>query len=182
MERINVIGTSGSGKSTFSRRLANKLNYPYLEMDKLFWKPNWVEASNEEFFNKLTEAISQSTWVLDGNYTKTQSIKWASVDTIIWIDYTFARTLFQAIKRALIRSITRQEFWEGTGNIETFKKSFFSRDSIILWTLTTFKKNRIRYQALFNDPDYSHINFVRITSPKMAINYITQAGTYTQTT
>ncbi|MGR2943677.1 adenylate kinase, partial [Vibrio vulnificus] len=25
MERINVIGTSGSGKSTFSRQLANKL-------------------------------------------------------------------------------------------------------------------------------------------------------------
>ena len=43
MKRINVVGTSGSGKSTFSQVLANKLNYPYLEMDAMFWKPNWQE-------------------------------------------------------------------------------------------------------------------------------------------
>ncbi|WP_413699614.1 shikimate kinase [Psychromonas sp. KJ10-10] len=49
MKRINVIGTSGSGKSTFSQKLALKLNYPYLEMDNMFWKANWVESSNEEF-------------------------------------------------------------------------------------------------------------------------------------
>ncbi|HDY8086621.1 TPA: (d)CMP kinase, partial [Vibrio vulnificus] len=35
MKRINVIGTSGSGKSTFSRQLASKLKYPYLEMDAI---------------------------------------------------------------------------------------------------------------------------------------------------
>ncbi|MBT4141869.1 MAG: adenylate kinase, partial [Chloroflexi bacterium] len=29
--RINVIGTSGSGKSTFSKQLAQKLDCPYIE-------------------------------------------------------------------------------------------------------------------------------------------------------
>ncbi|WP_435236494.1 AAA family ATPase [Psychromonas sp. PT13] len=174
MKRINVIGTSGSGKSTFSRKLSEKLNYPYLEMDKMFWKPNWVEASDQEFFTTLTNQISQPSWVLDGNYNKTASIKWADVDTIIWIDYSFVRTVFQAIKRALIRSITKQEFWEGTGNIETFRKSFFSKKSIIWWTLTTYKKNKIRYQALLKDPTYKHIHFVRITNPRMAKKYISQ--------
>ena len=56
--RINVIGTSGSGKSTLSKRIAEKLNIPYVEMDALFWKPNWTESSDEEFFPKVAQATS----------------------------------------------------------------------------------------------------------------------------
>lgn len=48
MKRINVIGTSGSGKSTFSRMLATTLGYPYIEMDAMFWQPNWQESSNDD--------------------------------------------------------------------------------------------------------------------------------------
>ncbi|WP_198946719.1 shikimate kinase [Kiloniella majae] len=33
MKRINVIGTSGSGKSTVARNLASVLGYPHIEMD-----------------------------------------------------------------------------------------------------------------------------------------------------
>ncbi|HIA42625.1 MAG TPA: AAA family ATPase, partial [Gammaproteobacteria bacterium] len=38
--RINVMGTSGSGKTSVARRIAKKLNIPYVELDELFWKPN----------------------------------------------------------------------------------------------------------------------------------------------
>ena len=41
-------------------------------------------------------------WVLDGNYTRTTSIKWKEVDMVIWIDYSFLRTLFQAIHRGYL--------------------------------------------------------------------------------
>ncbi|MBF4270088.1 adenylate kinase [Vibrio anguillarum] len=172
MKRINVIGTSGSGKSTFSRQLANKLKYPYLEMDAIFWKPSWQESTDEEFFANLTESLSGEQWVLDGNYNRTAGIKWARADTIIWVDYSFPRTLFQAVKRALTRIVTKQELWGKAGNVESFKKSFLSKDSIILWTLKTYKTNRIRYKELLNDPRYSHINFVRVTSPKKAKAFI----------
>ena len=172
MKKINVVGTSGSGKSTFSRRLAAKLSYPYLEMDAMFWKPNWEESSDEEFFAKLKGSLSQERWVLDGNYNRTVVIKWADVDYVIWIDYPFSRTVYQAVKRALFRSMTKTELWDKTGNIETFSKSFFSRDSVILWTLKTYNRNRVRYTEMFNDPKYSHIKFVRLESPKMAKKFI----------
>ena len=73
--RINVLGTSGSGKSTFSKKLADKLNVPYVQLDELFWKPNWTESSDEELFPKLEKAVSSDEWVLDGNYTRTIPIK-----------------------------------------------------------------------------------------------------------
>ncbi|HBC3480974.1 TPA: adenylate kinase [Vibrio parahaemolyticus] len=177
MKRINVIGTSGSGKSTFSRMLASELKYPYLEMDALFWKPNWQESSDEEFFANLADRLSDEQWVLDGNYNRTAEIKWSRVDTIVWVDYSFVRTLFQAVKRALVRIVTKQELWGKTGNVESFRKSFLSKDSIILWTLKTYSKNRARYTELLNDPKYSHIKFVRITSPQKAKVFISELRT-----
>ncbi|MGF1694371.1 AAA family ATPase [Vibrio lamellibrachiae] len=174
MKRINVIGTSGSGKSTFSRSLARELNYPHLEMDAMFWKPNWQESSDDEFFTKLSESLDGDYWVLDGNYNRTAEIKWSKVDTIIWVDYSFSRTVYQAMKRALIRSLTKQELWSKTGNVESFRKSFLSKDSVILWTLKTYKKNRFRYTKLLKDPKYRHIEFVRVTSPKEASKFITK--------
>ena len=56
--RINVIGTSGSGKSTLAKRIAEKLDIPYIELDELFWKPNWTESTDEEFFPKVARAVS----------------------------------------------------------------------------------------------------------------------------
>lgn len=133
MKKINVIGTTGSGKSTFAQLLAAKLNYPYISMDQLFWKPNWEESTDEEFFPKLSQALNTDAWVLDGNYNRTNSIKWNDIDTIIWIDYSYLRTLAQLFKRTLARAISAKELWLGTGNRESFRKSFMSKSSIFIW-------------------------------------------------
>lgn len=164
--KINVVGTSGSGKSTFSRKLAQVLNVPHIEMDKIFWQPNWQESSNEKFFKDLENALNHEKWVLDGNYTRSIPIKWKNVETIIWLDYSFTRTIFQAVKRALQRSISQEEFWEGTGNTESFRRSFFSKDSIIWWSITTYSKVKEKYQNYLDDPNYSHIQFIRLKNHK----------------
>jgi adenylate kinase family enzyme len=50
MKRIMIIGISpGVGKSTFARRLGELLQVEVYHLDAYFWKPNWVEASLEEF-------------------------------------------------------------------------------------------------------------------------------------
>ena len=134
-------------------------------MDSLFWGPNWYSSSDEEFFPKLRNALNKDSWILDGNYTRTIPIKWENVELVIWLDYSFARTLFQAIKRALKRSITKEELWAGTGNHESFTKSIFSRDSIILWTIKTYRKVKFKYQRLMKDPEYSNIKFIQLKSP-----------------
>lgn len=169
---INVVGTSASGKSTFSKALAAKLNVQYIEMDQLFWKPNWKESNNSEFLSKLKAAISNDGWVLDGNYSRTLSLKWAKVNTIVWIDYSLSRTVFQAFKRAIQRILSKQEIWPNTGNVESFQKTFFSRKSIILWTLQNYHSNRKKYVEIMTSDKYSHIDFVRLNSPKKAKEFI----------
>lgn len=166
MQKINVIGTSGSGKSTFAKRLSDKLQIPYIEMDAIFWGKDWAMPSDEVFFENVKAALDKkSCWVLDGNYSRTTPIKWKDADTVIWIDFSFGRTLYQAVKRAFLRTMSQEELWPGTGNRESFKK-LFSKDSIVLWTIKTYWQNKVRYSKIKHNPDYNHITFVRLRNPK----------------
>ncbi|WP_425671049.1 adenylate kinase [Vibrio owensii] len=172
MKRINVVGSSGNGKSTFSKQLAMKLGVTYIEMDRLFWLPDWKELDDETFFDKVVDVTQQDAWVLDGNYSRTQPYKWQKVDTIIWLDYSRSITTYRSVTRAIKRAWTQEEFWEGTGNRESFRKAFLSKDSIIWWSVKNYRKNRKRYLKLKEDLKGSPIEFIHITSPKMAQDFL----------
>ena len=118
--RINVVGTSGSGKSTFAKSIAKKFNAPYVQLDELHWKPNWEESSDKEFFPKLEKALLSDVWILDGNYTRTIPIKWKRVQMVVYLDLPFHVVLYRIIKRSLLRGIRKEELWHG--NRETVWK------------------------------------------------------------
>jgi len=169
--KINVVGTSASGKSTFGRQLAIKLDIPFIEMDEVFWGADWREPPDTEFFPKLEAALSGKSWVLDGNYTRTIPIKWKDIDLVIWLDYSFSRILYQSITRAINRSYTKNELWPNTGNRESFRK-LVSKDSIVLWMIRGYPRNRTKYLKAMTNPDLSHIEFIRLKSPKHARKFI----------
>jgi len=175
MKRINIIGTTGSGKSTLALTLSEKLGYPYVQMDQLFWKPDWQETSDEELFPKLTEVLSEEVWILDGNYNRTNQLKWKRADTIVWIDLGYFRTFFQLFKRTLIRAVSQQELWPGTGNKESLYKSFMSRDSILVWFFRYYHINQKRYSKLMQSTENSHIEMIHLKSPSQIRKFIKQA-------
>jgi len=181
IERVNVIGTSGSGKSTFGRELGEHLQLPFIEMDSVYWGPNWTEATDEEFFPKIEAITSEPRWVLDGNYSRTTSTKWRYVQLVVWLDMSFLRTLCRVTRRCWNRARTQTELWSGTGNRETLRKAFLSRDSVILWSITSYRRNRRNYSELMNsqDEDNAHIWLVRLQTPaqvKAFLNAAKQAG------
>ena len=172
MKKINVIGTTGSGKSTFSKCLADKIGCQYIQMDQLFWKPNWTESTDDEFIPKLKSAVSGDSWVLDGNYSRTNEIKWENADTIIWLDLSYFRTLFQLFKRTVKRNVSKQELWVGTGNKESFGRSFMSKKSIFIWFFKGYKNNKLRYSKLMGSPSVKHVRFIRLRNPKEVNRFI----------
>jgi hypothetical protein len=174
LARINVVGASGSGKSTFAKQLASKLELPVIEMDALFWNPNWSESSDEVFFARLRSALAHPRWVLDGNYDRTLPIKWRDVSAVVWLDYSLPRTLLQGFKRALFRAWTRVELWPGTGNRESFRATFFSKKSVLLWSLRSHGRLRVRYGERMSDPAYAHITFYRLRSPAEAQAFLSR--------
>ncbi|MCI3879186.1 MULTISPECIES: adenylate kinase [Acinetobacter] len=176
MKFINVVGTSASGKTTFACRLAQKLGLAHIEMDDLFWLDDWQETPDHEFFSKLQHQMDQATggWVLDGNYSRTQDLKLRYIDTIIWLDYSFSLNLYRSVKRAISRAVTQKRLWANSNNRESFKSSFLSKDSIILWMISHHAKNRKKYVAMMSDPQYQQIQFVHLSSPKQAAAFLQQ--------
>lgn len=173
MKKIIVVGVTGSGKSTLAKKLSEKLNIPYIQLDFLFWKANWQESSDEEFFQKISNVVNQDTWIIDGNYNRTNHLTWKDADTIIWINLPFWLTLYQNVTRSFKRAITQEELWAGTGNRESFRK-MFSKESIVLWLLKTFVQQNNRYELRLNDPNYSHIKFYRLKSRREIAQFLNQ--------
>lgn len=175
-QRVNVVGLSGSGKSTFARLFSDILQSDYIEMDRLFHGPDWTEPDESEFRNRISIAISGERWVLDGNYhSKTHDLKWNRATLIIWINTPFARNVWQSTSRSLKRAWTKEELWPGTGNHETFRRNLFSTQSMILWVLCNYHRIQHRYKEIREDPKWSHIPFIEIRGKRDAEDLINLA-------
>jgi adenylate kinase family enzyme len=164
MKRIAVVGTTGSGKTTLARELAQRLGYPHVELDALHWEPNWAEAPRDIFRARVEAALRGECWVTDGNYGKVRDIVWARADTILWMDYALPVILWRLWWRTLKRVATREELWNG--NHENARSAFFSRDSLFLWMLTSHPRHRRDYPALLQKPEYAHLQLIRLRSPQ----------------
>ncbi|WP_017811912.1 DNA topology modulation protein [Paenibacillus shenyangensis] len=99
MQKIAIIGSGGSGKSTLSKKLANKLNLPVYHLDALHWRPGWVPTPVAEWDQLQLELTAQNEWIIDGNYGRTMDIRLREADTIIYLDYPTYISLFRAVKR-----------------------------------------------------------------------------------
>jgi len=162
--RVSVVGTTGVGKTTVARTLAAKCSIPHVEVDALYWGPNWRPVPPDVFRDRIARVVAQDEWVLDGNFIVVRELVWQRVDTVIWLDYKLSTILCQLAGRTFSRVLGREVLW--SGNQESFFETLLSRDSIILYAFRTYRRRRRTYSALTCDPRYRAIRFVRLRSPQ----------------
>ena len=165
MRRINVVGTSCSGKTTLARELAARLGLPHVEFDALFWGPEWTPVPRETFRQRLSDALAGNAWVADGGYEAMRDITWQRVDTVVWLDYRLAVVLARWARRTVRRIRTQEEFWPGTGNRESLHNAF-RRDGLLWWILGTHRGRRRRMEARL--AARSDLVLVRLRTPREA--------------
>jgi shikimate kinase len=169
MRRINVIGTSCSGKTTLSRALALRLDVAYVEFDVLFWGPGWNPVPREVFRARLAEALASNSWVADGGYAAVRDITWSRADTIVWLDYPMRVVLSRWAIRTARRILSREEFWPGTGNRESVRNAL-RRDGLLWWILSTHRR-RHRTMA-WTMRDRTDLRWIRLRSPEEAARWL----------
>jgi adenylate kinase family enzyme len=173
MQRINVVGTSGSGKTTVAKSAAEALGFPFVELDAINWGPDWEEAPVETFRERVSEATRESQWLVDGNYSKARDIVWGRADTVVWLDYGFTLIFLRLLWRTFRRVILREELWSGNRESLTFA---LSKDSILLWVFTRHPKRRREYPKLMVDPEHAHIQFIRHSTPRETEEWLESLG------
>ncbi|MEM1447342.1 MAG: hypothetical protein AAGF84_14890 [Planctomycetota bacterium] len=169
--RINVIGTSGAGKTTLAARLGERLGVPHVELDALHWGPDWTSRPDADFHGDLRAFVAADSWVLCGNYTNTRPVFTHRVNCFVWLDYPRWLVTWRVLRRSIGRAWTKRELW--AGNRESFRLTFLSRDSIIWWSFKTFGKNRRKYQAMFEElAGRADVQAVRLRSPRDAERWL----------
>jgi adenylate kinase family enzyme len=163
VERISVVGNSGSGKTTIARAIATALRVPHLELDSVFHQPDWQPLDADEFRRIVSDFTAAEAWVVDGNYSAVRDIVWARADTVVWVDPPRHRVMRQLVARTLRRMATKEKLWNG--NQERWRYLFQREESIILYAWTNHRKNRARYLAARADPANAHLTFLRLRTP-----------------
>ena len=161
MRHVNVKGTSGSSKTTFSRELAERLGVPYVELDALHHGPNWSEPTDEEFRARVREAMGANPdgWVIDGNYeAKLGDTVLAAADTIVWLDLPLPLKLRRVAGRTRERIRDDVELWNG--NKETWRNALWGRESLFVWMLRGHFRHRRTWPRLYADDR----RFIRLRS------------------
>ncbi|MDT9718609.1 DNA topology modulation protein [Paenibacillus sp. ClWae2A] len=102
MNRILVIGSGGSGKSTLSQKLSNILDLPVIHLDTYFWNPKWVPKPNEEWDKIVEQFTNGDHWIIDGNYSRTMDIRIKKADLIIFLDMPRLLCSYRIIKRRIM--------------------------------------------------------------------------------
>ncbi|MCI8413092.1 MAG: hypothetical protein HFE47_03240 [Clostridia bacterium] len=113
-KKILVVGCGGAGKSTFARAMGEKLGIPVVHLDKLWWQPNWIERTPEEFDSLLADSLSQSQWITDGNYRRTFPLRLQNADFCVFLDIDAKTCMKSVYKRAkTYKGKTRPDITDG---------------------------------------------------------------------
>jgi len=112
-----------------------------VELDAIYWLPNWQVKPLEQFRTDVQAALEACPqgWICVGNYRHVQDLVLAQADTVLWLRLPFRVSFWRLCKRTITRAWTKQPLWEGNPNRESWRLSFFSRDSVLLYAITSRK-------------------------------------------
>ncbi len=169
LRRIVVIGAAGSGKSTLAGAVSARLRLPHIELDEIFWGPNWTAMPVDQFRARVSETVAGDAWVAAGNYTSTRDVLWARADTLVWLDLPLPLILWRLLRRTLKRVIRRETLWGG--NHETWREAFFSRESLFPYAVKQHARFRRELPTLVAQT-YPHVTVVRLRTPREVTTWL----------
>jgi adenylate kinase family enzyme len=170
LQRIAIVGTTGSGKTTLARTIAQRLAVPHIELDSLYWEANWQPAPLEVFRTRLEPKSAAPAWVTDGNYRQVRDLVWERATALVWLDYPLPLILWRLTTRTISDMHTRRLLWNK--NRQRLTNLFLGRDSLYLWALKTHPRQRREYPLLLAEPHYNHLHAIRLHSPKQTQTWL----------
>jgi adenylate kinase family enzyme len=72
---------------------------PVVHLDRLFWKPGWIEADRAEWKEVNRRLLEGERWIIEGEYRSTMEGRCAAADAIVFLDLPFSVCAVRTIRR-----------------------------------------------------------------------------------
>ena len=169
------MGRTGSGKTTLARELAAGLGVPHVELDALYFGPDFATAPLPVLRQRTIAAIRGELWVTDGNKSAVRDLVWPRADTVIWLDYPLVVSLWRLGKRALWRTtvLTAEATEKGKAGLP---RQFLAAAKGVLTALRSHRGQRRRYTTIFAEEENLHLAVVRLRSPRATRRWLARVS------
>ncbi|GKU83087.1 DNA topology modulation protein [Niallia sp. NCCP-28] len=126
-DKVHIIGSVGSGKTTLARVLSKQYGQPYYELDNVVWKRGElrdVRRTDEERDAYLDEIVKTKRWIIEGSqYHNWVAKSFQHADIVILLDTPYLVRKYRITKR-YIRQLLGIEEANYTPSFRLFKKMF----------------------------------------------------------
>jgi predicted kinase len=175
-QRVLILGRTGSGKTTLARELAAAIDVPHVELDALYFGPAFSTVPLPLLRERTTAAIAGERWVTDGNKSAVRDLVWPRADTVVWLDYPVAVSLWRLGKRALWRTSVLTTEASQTGDKAGLPKQMLSAAKGVLTALRSHRGQRRAYPKMFAEPQNQHLAVVRLRSPRATRRWLARVA------
>ncbi|WP_205683823.1 P-loop NTPase family protein [Brevibacillus migulae] len=107
--RIHIIGSVGSGKTTLAKKLSCRYHIPYYELDNVVWKRHKSgdrKRSEEERDEYLEKIVSSDRWIIEGvHYQNWVYDSIHNADVIIFLDTPYWKRICRITRRFLLQKL-----------------------------------------------------------------------------
>jgi adenylate kinase family enzyme len=164
--RIVVVGTTSSGKTTLAKYLADHFGHHFIELDGLHWEPNWQEAPLDVFRARVEKAAQAEKWAAAGNYKDVRDLLWPVADAIIWLDYSLPFIFGRLWERSWRRWWSQEELWNGNRENIWMHLKLWSDESLFHWLFKTYWRRKREFAALLSLPENAHLKVLHFKNQK----------------
>jgi predicted kinase len=174
--RIVIVGRTGSGKTTLARELAAVLDAPHVELDALYFGPNFSTVPLSVLRERTRTAVAGDRWVTDGNKSAVRDLVWPRADTIVWLDYPVAVSLWRLGRRGLRRASALQTQAAASGDKEGLPRQLLAAATGVLTALRSHIGQRRKYPRMFDAPANRHLAVARLRSPRSTRRWLARVS------
>ena len=167
MQRVSVVGISGSGKTTVAGRRASLLRCAHIELDSLYAQVAWRPLDDGRFRSIIDERTQAERWVVDGSYRDvvSEGVVWQRADTVVWLRLPKIATLAQLSARCMRGVLGRGRSGNGArGGPTTDPFSLDAERANIADVWARYEDYDRQLAQYRDDPRFAHIEFVVLSS------------------
>ncbi len=163
--RVAIIGSAGSGKTTFTKTLGRLFNRDVVHLDKILWGQNWTELTNQQHLQILEPIVAQQSWIIDGLWAKTLDVRYKNATLVIFLDYKPTLCAWRAFWRS-VKHGGKQRDDLALGCVEKVNFGFYKY-------ILNFRKNSLPkiQQAQQN---YPNVPIVSFKNPRQTQRFLQQ--------